>query len=289
VTGIAPLVTRLTIEGAAVNRKAVLAVSALLALVSVVLMQLYRQNVARELGVDGNTVEVVVASADLRAGVTLKRSDLKVVDFPARYAPPRALGPGFADELLGRRLEAAVRAEEPVTLLHMAGSGESVRLSDVIPRGHRALTVEIGKTAFTELVQPGDYVDVLLTIQDPKERSVETRTLLQAVAVLAVGSTTGQDPEVAARGGGGARRTTDVTLAVAPPEAEMLVLAQDQGILSMTMRMAGEIESTDTLDGWNLHDLLQREPVNRVQKARDLSNCVHITQAGEGGSTKCVE
>lgn len=270
-------------------RKAVLAVSAVLALLSVVLMQLYRQNVAAELGVDGQTVDVVVARSDLQAGTVLKQADLKIDAYPLRYAPPRALDPAFLDELLGRRLEAALRTGEPITPLHLAGSGDVGRLSDIIPEGHRALTVEVGKTAFTSLVQPGDYVDVLLTIRDPQERSVETRTLLQAVAVLAVGNATGHDPDVAARGGGASRRTTDVTLAVAPAEAEMLVLAQDQGELAMTMRLAGEIESKDDLGGWNLHDLLQREEVEAVQKVRDRSNCVHITRAGKGGSTKCVE
>ncbi len=144
-----------------------------------------------------------------------------------------------------------------------------------------------------DLVKPGDFVDVLVTLHDREERTVETRTLLQAVTVLAVGDAIGGSGsgEYGARGGGASssKRSTDVTLAVSPQEAEMLVLAADQGELSMTLRFGGEVTSDELLEGWRLRDLLRREQVEVVQKQRDVRNCVSIARAGRGSESSCYE
>jgi len=273
------------------NRRAVLLTSVILALLSVVLMQLYKRNLEDSMGLRGETMDILVTTQTIRAWSAVERSQLTSVAYPTQYLPPGAIPATMLSDMVGQTVGTTLPEGQAITTLHLADRNNGHRLSEAIPKGDRALTVRVGRTAFMDLVKPGDYVDVLVTLQDREQRTVETRTILQAVAVLAVGNSIGGTSEYAARGGGGGRegRSTDVTLAVIPREAEMLVLAQDQGELSMTLRFAGEVDSGELLEGWKLRDLLGREPIKEIQVVRDKRNCLVIQGAGIQDRRHCTD
>lgn len=270
------------------SRKVVLLVSVVMALVCVVLLQMYKTNLARELGT-GDPIRIVATRAAIPQWSMIQADQIEIVEVPSKWAPPSYLPEGLRDEVVGRMAGVSVPAGQPLLSLHLADGNQTHRLSQVIDPGQRALPLEIDKvTAFGGLLKPGDYVDILMTIQNPTDRTVETRTLLQGVAVLAMGGNLGSDQSHAARGGG-SRRINNVTVLVTAEEAELLVLAEDQGQLSLTMRNFGDVGSEKDLPGRHLRDLLQEERIEKIQKVRDHRNCIQINQGGQGSTTRCAE
>jgi pilus assembly protein CpaB len=271
------------------NRKVVLLTSVALALLCVVLMQMYKTTVARELGVGGERVRILAARTTIPQWSVVESSQVAVMEFPREWLPPTYLPEALLDTIVGQTVGETVPEGEPLLNLHLADANGGHRLSQVVESGQRALPLEIDKvTAFGGLLKPGDYVDILMTIQNPRDRTVETRTLLQGVAILAVGGSLGSEREAGARGGG-TRRINNVTVLVTAEEAELLVLAEDQGELSLTMRNFGDVGSEKDLPGRELADLLQEERIIEMQKGRDHRNCIQINSGGRGSSTKCAD
>ena len=87
------------------------------------------------------------------------------------------------------------------------------------------------------MVQPNDHVDVLGTFRFPAaekgtQMDTVTLTILQNVTVLAVGQQLANQRSAADRRG----NYSTITLSVSPKEAEMLVFAQQKGVLTFTLR-----------------------------------------------------
>jgi pilus assembly protein CpaB len=166
-----------------------------------------------------------------------------------------------------------VLSTKVVALDSAAVTGDS--LSYVIPEGRRAMAVEVDEVvAVGGLVLPGDYVDVMatfdVTFRDGEDEKTEekyfTRLILQNLEVLAVaqtvvdapteaGTATGSDSEATATGadtadGQRARNTeaepepkaATVTLSVTPQEAQLVFLAEQNGVIRMAVRPYGDAE-----------------------------------------------
>ncbi len=147
----------------------------------------------------------------------------------------------------------------------------------------RALALPVDKVAsFGGLLKPKDHVDILGTFQKPGEGDVETVTLLQNVAVLAVGGRLGSGREVS-KGNRREARVSTVTALVTPEEAELLVFAQDRGSLSLTMRNEEDVNTEMELDGKNFADIFRPEVRRRIQRVRDTSPSVVITSPSKRG------
>jgi pilus assembly protein CpaB len=164
-----------------------------------------------------------------------------------------------------------VLSTKVVALDSAAVTGDS--LSYVIPDGRRAMAVKVDEVvAVGGLVLPGDYVDVMatfdVTFRDGENEKTEnkyfTRLILQNLEVLAVaqtvvdapteaGTATGSDSGATATGtetteGQRARNTeaepepkaATVTLSVTPQEAQLIFLAEQNGVLRMAVRPYGD-------------------------------------------------
>jgi Flp pilus assembly protein CpaB len=94
------------------------------------------------------------------------------------------------------------------------------------------------------LLYPGSVVDVIVSVSSPTgAREAIATTLLQGAQVLAIGSqtvTSGQDFKDRSPGAlnskGQQTNTRQVTLLVTPKQAEILQLAAQYGVMSLTMR-----------------------------------------------------
>lgn len=107
---------------------------------------------------------------------------------------------------------------------------KSSRLSLMIPRGQRAVTVAVNEVSgISGMLQPGDCVDVLATFDQNTAGQNVTSLFLQNISILAVG----QDTEVKEKKG---ESKTTVTLLVDPWQAEQLALAEEKGVLRLALR-----------------------------------------------------
>lgn len=243
----------------------------ILALLALVLMQFYRQNLAEELGVAGERVKILAARADIPAYSVIERSQLTVVEYPKNYLPPRHTTKALIDDVVGQTTTFTIRKGQAILTTDLANVQSEAHLSRVVSAGMRALAIPVDKVnTFGGLLRPKDHVDVLGTFQKPGEGDVNTVTLLQNVAVLAVGSRlgTGRD-HGASKKRSGNNRTDTVTVLVTPEEAELLVFAQDRGRLSLTMRNEEDVNTEMELAGKNFADIFRPEVRARIQIKRD--------------------
>src|SRR5688572_10386089 len=135
-----------------------------------------------------DTVMVIVAARDLYQGVTITEEDLYAVQIPPRFLPEGVfLSP---EHVVGRIPRERVLANDLVRSERLADPENGVGLETIIPRGLRAISIDIADgPALSGFLQPGNYVYVLVTFapeEDAKDRDPVTRTLLQAVFVLGV-------------------------------------------------------------------------------------------------------
>lgn len=115
-----------------------------------------------------------------------------------------------------------------------------------IPRGQRAVTIEVDSTSGVEgWAAPGSKVDTLVTFGDKGGES-STRVAAENATVLSVGAASNVS------GGSGSRKQT-VTLAMPAEDAQKVQLAASQGKLGLTLRgnnnadMSSAISVSDSL------------------------------------------
>jgi len=187
---------------------------------------------------------IVVAVHPIGAGQPLKPDDLTVLPWPASAVPAGS----FSDVSALLKPEPAVPtagfvAGEPILKERLAASDAGPGLAALVSKEARAVAVQVDRSlAASKLVYPGAHVDVIVTIEDHVHNTVVTRTVLEDVRVLAVGSFA--DVGAARRGSADPNRpnVTDseavVTLEVQPPEAEKLAMSARKGKLDLALRNA---------------------------------------------------
>jgi pilus assembly protein CpaB len=96
----------------------------------------------------------------------------------------------------------------------------------------RAISINLsGGSAVSGFLNPGNYVDILVTFPRTEGEETQTITLLQAVTVLAVNTRLG-GPEAGPK----ERAKPSVTLAITPEQAERLTHSNSQGAITLTLR-----------------------------------------------------
>ena len=201
----------------------------------------YQKAIAENLQPE-DTVMVMVAARDLYQGITITEEDLYAIEIPPRYlAQGVFLSP---DHVVGRIPRERVLANEFVRSSRLANPEAGIGMNAVIPRGMRALSVNISDgRALSGFLNPGNYVDLLVTMQTEEGEVVETNTLLQALFVLGVNSRMGDETRDDAR----KKRRSDgqtVTLLVTAEQAEQLAFAENQGDLRLLLRNDNDVEAS---------------------------------------------
>jgi len=185
-------------------------------------------------------VPIAVALVDLPWGTLLTSKHIKQVPFLEESLPPGH----FRDlaELEGRVVIFPVTADEPIIESRLAPTSvETGGVSAVVSPGKRAVAVKGDKViGLSGLIRPGNRVDVLVTLEDPRKKSEVTKLVLQGVPVLATGE------ELSENGEGDASPVDVYTLEVTPEDAEKLSLAATQGKLQFALRNATDIDTVLT-------------------------------------------
>src|SRR5688572_2760 len=148
-------------------------------------------------------------------------------------------------QFVGKVLTRPMVEGEPFTESCFATEGNGYYVAAALRNGQRAVSVHLrDHSAMAGLLYPGSVVDVIVSVSSPTgAREAIATTLLQGAQVLAIGSqtvTSGQDFKDRSPGAlnskGQQTNTRQVTLLVTPKQAEILQLAAQYGVMSLTMR-----------------------------------------------------
>jgi len=180
---------------------------------------------------------VVVAARDLTVGSIVRPADVRVVRWPLHATPPGYMG--TPEAVVGRGVITPVSTNEPLLDSKLADKGAGGGLSVSIPEGMRAVSVKVDEViGVAGFVAPGTRVDVLVTLA-PRAGGGEsiTQVLLQNIPTLAAGASTQPDAQ------GKPQRVTVITLLVSPAQAEVLVLAANEGRIQLALRNTLDLET----------------------------------------------
>src|ERR1035437_8293217 len=173
-------------------------------------------------------VRVVVAADDVLVGVKLDAHDVRVITLPESAAPPGA----FSDpaKVLGRGAVLPIAKGDFILSSKSAALNAGGGLPSLIPRGMRAVSVRVNDVvSVAGFVQPGTRVDVLATGTQGSGNDRQTTTVLENVAVIAVGKTLD-------RSSSDAQTAPVITLLVSPDDAQKLALVSQEGRIQLSLR-----------------------------------------------------
>lgn len=183
-------------------------------------------------------IEVVVAARDLSAGDTLGSHNAAVRQVPRVFLHGTAIRSSQWASAEGRSLRENVGQGEAILSTHLAQSGEGFR----IPDGHRAITLPVDReSAIAGFLEPGDRVDLLLTMSSPRDGTTFTFALLEAVTVAAVDGRISRSNMNANDGNGHAPART-ITIAVTPEDVSRITHARRAGNLTVSLRQEGDVQ-----------------------------------------------
>lgn len=250
------------------NVKALL-ISLVVSVFAVLLLFSYISSKEKALLEMATPIQVVLANRDIPEGMRIDSDMLELVKIPQKYVQPGA----FNDpkRLINRNINVpALKGTQILESMFIATESESI--ASKIPANKRAFSVFVTDvTAVGELVQPGDMVDLMVTVevgsfQNGRSISEEiiTKTVLENILVLAVNQTSSKhrsinagDMNQTAAGNvfkGDQQRSSrkkeqikTMTVSLSPHEVQILNLAQEIGTLSAALRSSFDSGKTENL------------------------------------------
>jgi len=193
------------------------------------------------------TVTVLVATQDIAQYDAITSEMVGTTEMNTRAVPSGALTePG---QVVGKLAQVPIFAEQTLTAGDVSERTAAQGLTFVIPQGMRAVTVALDPiSGVGGFVIPHDRVDVLTTFQQGEVAI--TKTILQNIEVLAMNEQTSRPATTS--GSGGTQSSDDgtqaegeapaqmqvksATLAVAPDQAQSLLLSAFKGAIHLALR-----------------------------------------------------
>jgi pilus assembly protein CpaB len=214
-----------------------------------------------------NLVPVLVAAVDLSEGTTVSMEQLSQRSVPEQFVTSSVVKPDSANYVIGQKVQVAVAAGDPLLWNQFLASRSAERLATRIFKKARALAVEVkGTSGVGGWMRPNDHVDIIGSFKDPLTSQPVAVTLMQNVMVLATGKLTGTTnvnlvPQAE-------RAYGHVSLMLLPEEAEMLVLAQQLGRLTFTLRNEDDLDVLEERGRATIGTLLSGERTKVLQQKR---------------------
>lgn len=185
---------------------------------------LFMKNVREAAQKPEATVDVLVSSQDIPAAQELDPLIEEGV-FVARTVPASLVIQGVITDvyqLRGQRTAYPILAGEQVSAARLAGPLQAAGGTLGIPAGYQAASVTLeAQRSVAGALQQGDHIEVFGTFTD-KQTQI-TQVVIPDALVLAVPTDASGNPG------------SNVTLAVTPPEASLLIYSQEQGRVWLTL------------------------------------------------------
>ena len=240
------------------KQKLILISGIVLGVVAIVMTKMYldqQQQIIQEkakkaiANMQANQTAVLVAKQDVAKGSIIEPGMFDTSIVPNKFVQPQAVT--SLDRITGMVTVAPISKGEQISLskltnVKQTGGGD---LAGVTPSGKRAISIVVDNIAsLSGMVRPGDYVDVLATLQVPMQgangqivNQIAVVPLFQNVLVLAIGQNTGgvavtSGSRYAEAPASSSTGNILITLALGPQEANLIAFVQEQGKIRLTMR-----------------------------------------------------
>ena len=181
---------------------------------------------------------VLVANDELAAGSFVKADHLKWQPWPEEgiLDSYTVKGKRELEDFVGTVVRTKINAGEPITDARVVHPGDRGFLAAVLDPGKRAVSVPVNATTgISGFVFPGDWVDVILTVnlrvEDEEGRNRErffSETLIGDIRVLAI-------DQAVENADGEVNVAKTATLEVTPKQAEKIAIALEMGSLSLSL------------------------------------------------------
>ncbi|KJS29829.1 MAG: hypothetical protein VR64_18625 [Desulfatitalea sp. BRH_c12] len=185
-------------------------------------------------------VPVVVAAVDLAWGTQITPEMLRMASFLKESLPNGHFS--TPADLKDRVLIANLKQGEAIVEHRLAPKDITTGgVSAILPTGKRALSVKGDKViGISGFINPGNRVDVLVTLPDETTKQDVTKIVLENIPVLATGTQIERNAK-------GEPAPVDVyTLEMTPEESEKLALAAAKGKLQFALRNILDLEKVNT-------------------------------------------
>ena len=181
-------------------------------------------------GSNEHMVMAVVAANDIQIGSKLTEHDVILAAFPQASVPPGAFA--RVSQVRQRGVILPIGKGDFILPDKLAAEDAGAGLPSMIPPGMRAVSVRVNDVvSVAGFVQPGTRVDVLATGLPGTGNEAQTDTVLENVAVIAVGRSL-LDRVVT----GETQNAAVITLLVSPDDAQRLTLASQEGRIQLALR-----------------------------------------------------
>lgn len=190
-----------------------------------------------------DTVDILVAKADIPRGQALSPTDVSWEAWPASTAGGNFIRkkdrPEVLENLTGMIVRAPFVAGEPIREAKLVNAKGSGFMAAILPSGMRAVSTQISpETGAGGFILPNDRVDVIMTPRDKSSTSSET--ILRNIRILAI------DQTVEEKNGQKVVVGKTATLELSSSQAETLALSQQLGTLSLALRSIADGSADDS-------------------------------------------
>lgn len=231
-----------------------------------------------------NLVPVIVAAQDIPEGATVNFEMLSQRPIPEQFVTSSIVKPDSSSYVVGQKVLVPVQAGDALLWSQFETSKASERLSNIVQRKGRALTVDLSgaKMSVGGWIRPNDHVDIIGSFRDSNSGEQISTTLMQNVVVLATGKLTGTtNLNLLAES---ERSYNNITFLLLPEEAEILSLAADLGSLTLTLRNPDDIDEQESRGHSTIHTLLSGERLSALRPIRTRFLLPEVIKGIKGSS-----
>lgn len=211
-----------------------------LLLVAVILSAIFAGLLYRYLSTPVDAETVIVAKTDISPKTVITAEMIKEASVPKEYIQPNAIQD--KKKIVGSIAREAIISGEQITSKRLFVAGKTAGFTGIIPSDKRAMTVSVNdETGVAGFTKPGDYVDVIVTLEGKELGEPISQTILQNLLVLAfnrdveAGDGASSDAKKGQAAANTAKSNT-VTLAVSPMEAVKLAMGDEKGKIRLVLR-----------------------------------------------------
>jgi pilus assembly protein CpaB len=233
-----------------------------------------------------NLVPVVVAAVDVSEGTVVTMEMISQRSIPEQFVTSSIVKPDSASYIVNQKVLVPLQAGDPLLWSQFETTKAAERLSTKVQKKARAVTIDTkGAASVGGWVRPNDHVDIIGTFKDPGTGEQVAVTLMQNVIVLATGKITGTtNINLVAEG---QREYQNVSLMVIPEEAEMLVLSQELGALTLALRNEDDLDVLEERGRATINTLLSGERTRVLQSKR--FNTIQVIKGAASTQSTTVE
>lgn len=208
------------------------------------------------------TVKVLVSGRDMLRGEVFTPADMVWVDWPEDALNPLFYNdrdmPTAMTDLTGAAVRNEIFENEPLLAPKLVEKGETGYMAALLSPGMLGVSIEVSpETASGGFILPDDRVDIIVTykveveVGDGETEDVSvSQTVLSNVRILAIDQVFRQNQAGAYTPGSVA------TIELEPTDAEVLMLAKQNGVMSLALRSFADARRDGTQVVSNREDYL---------------------------------